>query len=260
MAIKLPHVGCTLLGEPGQDFVMATGDGFFGKDAPDFVGFPAASESGGKTLWYFLGGFRLRGGWQLLKGMETPASPLACEYFSQTPYRLGPHCVKYCARPAAPRDTSDDPWYLKPGVRPVVSWAVKAVGWLPGSLERRIGGYNALRESLARDLGDRDRRVTMEFLVQRWPDLSDLPEWAIEDPTRSWTAPWVRVATVTFVTPADLNVENGKAERSSFSPWHALPVHQPLGGINRARLAIYREMSAFRRRRNGAPAQGAPAV
>jgi hypothetical protein len=247
MAIKLRHVGCTLLGEPGQDFVLATGEAFFGKDAPDFVGFPEASESARKTLWYFLRGFRLRGGLQLWKGMETPASPLACEYFSQTPYRLGPHCVKYSVRPTAPRDTSRDPWYLKPGLRKLTSWAVKSVGWLPGGLARRIGGFNALRESLARDL---ERKVVLEFLVQRWPDLSDLPEWAIEDPTRSWTAPWVRVATITFVPPPDLHIDDGAAERSSFSPWHALPAHQPLGSINRARLAIYREMSRFRNERN----------
>jgi hypothetical protein len=259
MAIKLPHVAGTLLGTPGQDFVMATGDGFFGKNAPDFVGFPEASDSAWKTIRYFFPR-RLRGGWQLFKGMETPASPLACEYFSQTPYRLGPHCVKYCARPTAARDSSRDPWYLKPVGRKIASWAVKIVGWLPGHLENRIGGYNALRESLARDLSDPAKPVTMEFLVQRWPDLSDLPEWAIEDPTRSWTARWLRVATITFVSPADPHLGDGKAERSSFSPWHALPVHQPLGGINRARLEVYREMSRFRNARNQPQATGAPAV
>ncbi|MEK1942330.1 MAG: hypothetical protein AAAB16_18325, partial [Pseudomonas sp.] len=36
----------------------------------------------------------------------------------------------------------------------------------------------------------------------------------------------------------------------SFNPWHALPEHRPLGGINRLRKAVYEAVSAYRHERN----------
>jgi hypothetical protein len=40
-------------------------------------------------------------------------------------------------------------------------------------------------------------------------------------------------------------------EDASFNPWHSLPDHQPLGGINRARRGAYETSVAERRRING---------
>ncbi|MCW3111266.1 MAG: catalase, partial [Segetibacter sp.] len=40
-------------------------------------------------------------------------------------------------------------------------------------------------------------------------------------------------------------------ENLTFSPWHCLKEHQPLGGINRARKAAYEAISKFRLERNG---------
>jgi hypothetical protein len=42
-------------------------------------------------------------------------------------------------------------------------------------------------------------------------------------------------------------------ENLSFTPWHALPEHRPLGGINRARKVIYDLISTFRHRENDQP-------
>ncbi len=39
-------------------------------------------------------------------------------------------------------------------------------------------------------------------------------------------------------------------ERLSFSPWHALEAHRPLGGIMRSRLKAYEEASKYRAQRN----------
>jgi hypothetical protein len=62
----------------------------------------------------------------------------------------------------------------------------------------------------------------------------------IEDPTVRWGAGPVPVATIridpqTFDTPDRMK----QAEEMSFDPWHALVEHRPLGGINRARRAVY---------------------
>ena len=74
----------------------------------------------------------------------------------------------------------------------------------------------------------------------------------VEDPTVEWPpvpegrhdphpGPGVRHAGATF------------GENLSFTPWHALPEHRPLGGINRARKAIYRAISRQRHELNGIP-------
>src|SRR5262249_26153593 len=42
-------------------------------------------------------------------------------------------------------------------------------------------------------------------------------------------------------------------ENLSFSPWHCLPDHKPLGAVNRVRRAVYIAISKRRRELNGAP-------
>ena len=246
--IKLNTGERSLLGDNGQDFLLATGETFFGRDAVDFVGFPKASLKTRTTIAYFLRPHRLRGGLQLLKGMRVPASPLSATYFSQGPYRLGPHCVKYQLRPAARRSSAGDRWFMRPIVRHLLAIVLTVFGRL---VKNRIGGFDALRDALQRDLAD--DHVTLEFYVQRWTDLSRLPVWAIEDPRRRWGAPWVKVATIVVPQQDDATSEErlAWAERMNFNPWRARAEHQPLGGINRARGRIYLEMSTFRNERSG---------
>jgi hypothetical protein len=245
--IKLDTGERSLIGDNGQDFLLATGETFFGRDAVDFVGFPKASLKTRTTIAYFLRPHRLRGGWQLLKGMRVPASPLSATYFSQAPYRLGPHCVKYQLRPAVRRKSSGDPWFMRPIVRHLAAIVLTPL-WR--GITKHLGGFNALRDALQRDL---TLDVTLEFYVQRWPDLSRLPVWAIEDPRRRWGAPWVKVATIVVPPQDDATSEErlACAERMNFNPWRARAEHRPLGGINRARGRIYLEMSTFRNERSG---------
>jgi len=256
--IKLNTGRHSLLGDDGQDFLLATGETFFGRDAEDFVAFPKASLKTRTTIAYFLWPpDRLRGGLQLLKGMRVPASPLSATYFSQGPYRLGPHCVKYQLRPAARRSRAGDPVFMWPIVRHLAAIVLTPL-WR--RITKLIGGGNALRDALKRDLAD--DHVTLEFLVQRWPDLSRLPVWAIEDPRRRWNAPWVKVATIVVPQQNDATSEQrlACAERMNFNPWRAREEHQPLGGINRARGRIYRQMSIFRNERSGADRKPDPCV
>lgn len=253
MAIKISGVaGPTLLDTPPEtsdahDFLLATGEAFFGKDAVDFVDFPRASDEGTPAvIWWFIRGFRVRGAWQIARGRKTPASPLGLEYFSQLPYRLGPHVVKYAARPRRWRPPRLTPWYMIFGIRHVISVLTNVP-----ALGKRLPGWDALRDALVRDLAGRS--VTFDFFVQRWPDPGHLPVWAIENATRRWTAPWTKVATIEIhrQTADAISGRDKDAERLAFTPWRVREEHQPLGSISRARLAIYREMAAFRRARNG---------
>ena len=189
---------------------------------------------------------------QIASAITTPASPLALKYFSQAPYRLGPHCVKYAARPRRWKRPPSTPWQMLPGIR----LALGTLALVP-SVVRLVPGWNALhnalRDGLVRDL--EHGPVEHDFLVQRWPDLANLPVWAIEDATRPWTAPWTRVARIRIArqTEKEISGRDARAERMTFSPWRVGEEHQPPGSISRARLAIYRHMSEFRHRRN-APA------
>ena len=47
---------------------------------------------------------------------------------------------------------------------------------------------------------------------------------------------------------------------ASFSPWHGLAAHQPLGAINRLRRAIYEASAGFRLDHNGCPFHGGAAA
>jgi hypothetical protein len=155
------------------------------------------------------------------------ASPLEARYWSTTAYRLGSGdrkiAIKFSARPClAPTAT------------------------IPAA-----PGPNFLRETMARQLSEREFRF--EFLVQ--PRTS--PAMSVEATTIEWResdAPFHKVATITiprqtFTSPAqDLFCEN-----LSFTPWHALPEHRPLGGVNRVRRVVYEEISRARHDMNGAP-------
>jgi hypothetical protein len=53
----------------------------------------------------------------------------------------------------------------------------------------------------------------------------------------------IKVAPQAFDTPERMK----EAEDMSFDPWHALAEHRPLGGINRARRAVYAASLKLRR-------------
>jgi ketosteroid isomerase-like protein len=99
-----------------------------------------------------------------------------------------------------------------------------------------------LSENLAAHL--RERSACFDFMVQARMDPRTMP---IEDPTIEWRedeAPFVTVARLT-IAPQTPDVGEF-CESTSFTPWHSLPEHQPLGGINRARKAVYQVVSRLR--------------
>jgi hypothetical protein len=79
----------------------------------------------------------------------------------------------------------------------------------------------------------------------------------VEDPLVRWDeveAPFQPVAIIRI--PRQDIGEDGReeiAENLSFTPWHSLPEHRPLGSNNRARLVIYEAISKFRHEMNEAP-------
>ena len=94
-----------------------------------------------------------------------------------------------------------------------------------------------LRDCLART------DAMFEFLVQRWPDLSQMPTWAIENATRTWPARWKRVAIVEIPRQAGIPERDRSAE--PMTPMTRLPTFRlsrarrgsGFSGCSRARAA-----------------------
>ena len=80
-------------------------------------------------------------------------------------------------------------------------------------------------------------------------------DFPIERADKVWPedlSPWRTVARITV--PAQNSYSDARQlfvdEQLSFSPWHALKAHQPLGGIMRSRLKAYEEAAKYRALRN----------
>lgn len=155
------------------------------------------------------------------------ASPLETRYWSTVPYCLGQgperQAVKYSARPSAPGTST-----------------------IPADPHA-----NYLREAMARTLLDHD--VQFDFLVQ--PRAG--PWMSTEDSRTEWTeadAPFLKVATITIPRQEFTSPEQDTfGENLSFTPWHALAEHRPLGGVNRTRRVVYEVISGLRHELNGTP-------
>lgn len=157
---------------------------------------------------------------------EPPASPVDNRYFSAAPYLFGPDRVmKYSASPVAPQaggpsNLADDDYLRK-------------------ALSERLNGSAA-------------KEVVFDFQVQvrDEADLAGKLDREIEDACTLWdeaTHPFVTVAKIT-IKPQDIDSDARKkqCEDLFFTPWHGVEEHQPVGGINRLKLGVYRASSAFR--------------
>jgi hypothetical protein len=125
---------------------------------------------------------------------------------------------------------------------------------LPAAPDRvpRDGGPDFLREAIARTLDAGE--VRFDFLVQLQADPAAMP---VEDPTVRWSerrSPFRPVATLRIPSQRfDTPERDEFAEHLTFTPWHGLPEHRPLGSANRVRRRAYELISAIRHERNGVP-------
>jgi hypothetical protein len=237
MAIKLLEVpGAKVLADevdaPTQDFVLASYPRFFIRTVNDYVDFTRAATKKPKirVFSYFFRGapwqWRMHELGALLGSLQHAEDLLTLRYWSQTPYRLGPHIVKYSARPVG--------------------------NGAPARTVRPEHSPDFLRAALAARL--RAGHATFEFLVQRQTDPASMP---VEDSTIVWDearAPFARVATVTIPAQRfDSVAQMTLAEQISYTPWHTLPEHAPLGHVNRTRRAVYDAVSQVRHGLNGTP-------
>ncbi|MHC5538411.1 catalase family protein [Singulisphaera rosea] len=154
-----------------------------------------------------------------------PACPVDCRYFSAAPFRFGDGSVmKYSVVPVDP----------------------------PTGTTPNVADPNYLRTALIERLkiSDGAKPVVFEFKVQRRENSTlDLAK-DIENVCNNWPEdkyPFVKVATLT-IPPQRFNSPESQAacENLTFSPWHGLIEHRPLGGINRMRKAVYEASTQIR--------------
>lgn len=256
MAVKLMDVAAP---EPRtQDWLMVSHHSFFTRDATEFVDFPAAVSDAEfkmrawlRIIGFFLnpkrGGPRLRGLIALFRSLKPTWNPVAMHYFSQTPYKLGPaKLMKYSVRPKEPR----------PLGRRMAIWG-KALAYLVVSnFNGMKQSHDMLREALIHRL--RQSEASFDFLVQVRDAPSDDDERTriADDAVSSWDEdqyPPVKVAEIRLLQlgeafDADVMMEFG--EHLSFTPWHHLPAHEPVGSINQARRVAYDRISTLRHELN----------
>jgi catalase len=246
MAVKLLDVpgeklmpGAAHAGE--QDFVMFNHPVFFVSDVAEYRSNFAAQADGKKVLAFFPSWdprtWEIR---HLIIALKTlapaPETPVATTYNSIAPYKLGPLNVKYRVVPAP----QNCPPYQLP--------------------EQNTELPNFLRNALYQQLSLDRAPACFELQVQTQNPQYYMP---IEDTSVQWSekiSPFQTVARITL-PPQDFDSreQNLFCDNLSFNPWHALPEHRPIGGINRLRKAVYEAVSAYRHERNAAPQAQAPA-
>lgn len=205
-----------------QDFVMQNHPTFFVDTAADFLDFTEASFSSDPSVQKKFDAAHPETS-RILAEMDRNqlADPLDGEYWTPTPYRLGTRAMKYRVKPCT--EAPD------PSTKP-------------------MEGPNYLRQNLINHLQEKD--ACFSFWVQVQKDEEATP---IDRATVLWKSPFRKVATL--VIPKGQNVDSDSrkklCERMSFTGWHSLPEHAPLGSINEARGIIYKRIADHRSQVNG---------
>ena len=206
--------------EKTQDFVLASGPIHPMKNADEFL------QLVNRGLWYFLNPFNSHFNELklILNGRKLHTDPMEIQYWSGTPYLFGEgKAVKYSAKPCEP-----------------------PVKKLPEILTD-----NYLREAMKETLGRKE--ACFDFMIQFQKDPDTMP---IEDPRSEWSeemSPFIKTASIKIpVQSFDSERQMDFCENLSYTPWHSLPEHRPLGSINRARKDVYLDIQKFRHEKNGA--------
>ena len=149
-------------------------------------------------------------------------------FYSQAPLRFGDYIAKISVAPISLRLTT-------------LVQAPLTVNGVP----------NGLREAVVEFF--RENGGVWEVRAQLCTDLEKMP---IENAAVVWPeelSPYRRVAWITVRPQAAWSEARASAvdDGMSFSPWHGLNAHRPLGGIMRARKAAYEMGRMFRAEKNG---------
>ena len=235
MAIKLMGVsGAKLLADEStaetQDFIMINHPVFFIDDPRDYLTLIKRGSSTNplvKVLAPLALGLK---GAMIARAITKKQieNPLHTRFWSMVPYRLGEdarkQAIKFSARPCVAHANNNIPKNPDPSY---------------------------LRKAMANTLSTGD--ACFNFMVQPRPSEA----MKVEDSKTEWLeseAPFIKVAKVHIPKQVfDTDAQMDFCENLSFTPWHSLPEHRPLGGVNRVRRIVYEQISKLRHGLNYAP-------
>ncbi|MHC8441516.1 MAG: catalase [Candidatus Eutrophobiaceae bacterium] len=235
MAIKLLEPPGEFLemasdGIPTQDFLLINSPVFFVRKIEDYNDLVAEPDKYIEWLFPELWNpfnWKIKEFLTVMRTMSPPPKHLLeVDYFSVTPYKLGAAQLN-----------------VKYGVKPCRSMQIDLA-------EEGIGA-DYLSEDLARRLEQDD--ACLRFMVQKQDISKHMP---LDDPTVEWLeedSPFIEVARL-HIPSQDFNTPERKAfcENLSFSPWHTLSEHIPIGQFNRLRRTAYPASQHYRHQQNRA--------
>jgi Catalase len=237
MAIKLMGVkGPKLLNDEveTQDFIMINSPVFFVDDLQRYKETLREFLTPG-VIAQNLSILKLRG-WERWLAIKANAgvivNPLLSQYWSTTPYRLGidptkKMAIKFTARPSGPQNQR--PSFVR-------------------QLSTFITPGFSLKAEMDKTLSSEKR---FDFYIQRYVD----ERTPIEDTKVEWKESVSKLRHVATIIIPPQKLFSGErdafCENLSFSPWHCLPEHKPLGAVNRVRKNVYLKNSEHRHKLNG---------
>jgi hypothetical protein len=228
-------------GDATQDFVLANGPVFAKSHPKSFLSTLkqlAATTDKAPGLKKLLS-VVMRGTEKLLESVGGQSSTLMTlggypevnilgdEFYSQTPFLYGDYIAKFAVKPF-----SED---------------LRALVKAPLDLK---GKPNGIRESVVEFF--RTNSGEWELQAQLCTDLNAMP---IEDAATQWPedqSPYQPVARISIPAQDAWSASRVQAveEGMSFSAWHALAAHRPLGAMNRVRRTVYEAAARFRAEHN----------
>jgi hypothetical protein len=248
LAIKVMNVeGYRLPGsenETTQDFLLVNGPAFAVPTAKAFLGnlellakTTDKAEGLKKALSATLRGLEAvmataghESGMLKALGGHPETNILGETFYSQAPIRYGDYLAKVAVAPVSPELT--------------------ALTQAPLNVN---GKPNGLRDAVKEFFGNQSG--VWELRAQLCTDLEVMP---IEDSSIPWPedqSPYVTVGRITAQQQDAWSEANVRLidDVMSFSPWHGIKAHQPLGSIMRVRKSAYEMSAGFRSERNGCP-------
>lgn len=250
LAVKIVGVqGERLHGSEGhntQDFVLVNGPAFLKSDAKSFLkslkllaattdkapGLKKVLSSVLQGVEKAVEGAGGKSATLLSMGGHPETHPLGETFYSQVPMLWGEYMAKVAVAPVAPELT--------------------ALTNRPVDIDGKPDG---LREAVTRHFAERGG--TWELRVQLCTNLEEMP---IEDAKVVWPeerSPYVAVARIRVPPQPSWSEARAGAvdDGMSFSPWHGVAAHRPLGSVMRVRKAAYEAARAFRESRNRQPVE-----
>jgi hypothetical protein len=152
---------------------------------------------------------------------------LGDEFYSQTPFLYGDYMAKFAVKP--------------------LSEGLRSLAKAPLDLK---GKPNGIREAVVEFF--RTNSGVWVLQAQLCTDLNTMP---IEDAAKQWPedkSPYQPVAHISIPSQDAWSASRVQAveERMSFSVWHAIGAHRPLGAMNRVRKSVYDTAARFRAEHN----------